>query len=117
MRKGEPKVKSKTGPAFKRGECPGPELPHATLSPDGTLPNGTTLLRIQHSTRSRFMRLIAIKDTKASGSQTHSWSRAESPGGRLLWLRCRGLGKTVPGKLASEGSLPLTAKSLSATTV
>ena len=44
MRKGEPKVVPRTDQRHSRGECPGPELPHATCTPGGTLPTGTTLL-------------------------------------------------------------------------
>ena len=53
---------------------------------------------------SRFRRLISFKDTKAFGSQTIDRSRAESPGWRLKWSRCRGLGENLCwGKLALIG--------------
>jgi hypothetical protein len=42
---------------------------------------------------------------------------AESPGGKLKWLRCRGLGKSVQGAVAFKANPPLTAKSLSANSV
>jgi hypothetical protein len=49
MRKGEPKVEPKTDqPTFRKGRMPkGPELPHATCTPDCTMPSGTTLPRVQ----------------------------------------------------------------------
>jgi hypothetical protein len=44
LRKGEPKVFRKDWPASIQGEnAEGPELPHATSLPDGTMPTGSTL--------------------------------------------------------------------------
>src|ERR1017187_5364263 len=95
----------------------GPELPHAASPPDGTLPTGSTLPRFQ-----TFPGLPArhplLEETNAQYTAGPGLTHGRGPqDGRLMWIRCRGLGKTVPGKLAFEGSLPLTAKSLSASTV
>jgi hypothetical protein len=79
------------------GECPGPELPHATSSPDGSLPNGTT---------SPFFPVLSapvqFKEAEHSmaAGPTHD-PMADTPGGK--WLRCRGLGKSVKGRLPCQG--------------
>lgn len=90
LRKGEPKSRAKTGPSFKR---PGAATRYI-------IARRHIAERHHAPTCSRFTRLISFKDTKAFGSQIFS-SRAESPGWRLKWSRCRGLGEYLCwGKLA-----------------
>ena len=93
MRKGEPKILRTDWPAFntpaarschtllacQAAHCrPAPPLPHFPGLP---APN-----------------LLGAK----FNAGTFVRSKAESPGRRLKWIRCRGLGKSVPGKLGLE---------------
>jgi hypothetical protein len=114
MRKGEPKVDQMDWLVNIQGEnARGPELPHATCLPGGSLPAGATLpLSFPVRLRGPIQRIWRgpLDQSKVQDRVT-GWETQ-------MWLRCRGLGKSVPGKLAFVGGKPpLTAKSLSANTV
>jgi hypothetical protein len=120
MRKGEPKTSlGLTSSAFQRN-AGGPELPHATRMPSGALPAGYPLLFNPrfHSNQCAQSIQVGLRCSNPH-VRPNARSNAKSPGGRLMGIRCRGLGKkSVPGKLAGMKGKPLlTSKSLSANPV
>jgi hypothetical protein len=108
MRRGEPTTSLGLALEHSRGNARGPELPHATCLPSGQMPSGYPL------PRNRLSITLPGFRSRQSNSPVHSrrpgcsnpcrrpssQSNASSQGGRLMGIRCRGLGKSVPGKAA-----------------
>jgi hypothetical protein len=96
MRKGEPKVVPKTDQlAFKRGECPGPELPHATCTPARLIAG-----LAPPSRHSRLQRAIPFKEAEGLPD------RPEGPRAKSPHRRPRGYAVGAWGNLC-KAELPL----------
>src|ERR1035437_3426396 len=112
MRKGEPKVVL-DWPANIQGEnARGLELPHATCTPSGTLPAGSTLPRTPGSCAP-----IQFKDAEASGAGPNHDPAQSHRVGDSSGYAVGAWGNLCKAELPSEGKPPLTAKSLSANPV
>ena len=115
MRKGEPNSRIKDWRRVQIRGTPCPELPHATCTPGAArcrpAPRSLAAPGSAHPA-------IPAGQRALQACRTLPQSKAKSPGGRPMWLRCRYLGKSVQGRDAfMKGKPPLTAKSLSANTV
>jgi hypothetical protein len=134
MRKGEPTTSLGLAIEHSRGNARGPELPHATCLPGGSLPTGYPLPFFPGFIRAKPARqsIQGGRDARTLAAD-HLYGPLQTPRAGDSWVYALSPQKTktvsrgpryvgawgnlCQARLPSEGNLPLTAKSLSATTV